>query len=214
MSGDFVSHLSESNAKLCRRIDSVFLVGKAERTSLFTWDFWTGSNLSQNHVLSPLSQLLVDENSTCTAYEYCAKVRALFRFLNFVCEIAHFFEAELNHFFIWYLYDLIPERHLYSDSYLILYFLRATVRGGRAVVRGWGLDRGHQPALRVPADLEGRQTGAQPHQRHEPLQLPRSCGLGGQPTPHRKVGRWPLDAHMLHSGHSQKGAFATGIVRL
>lgn len=78
MSGDFVSRLCESNAKLCRRIDSVILVGKAEPTALFTWDFWTGADLSQNHVLSPLAQLsqVSAAGDACTAFEYCAKVRS------------------------------------------------------------------------------------------------------------------------------------------
>jgi hypothetical protein len=77
MSGDFVSRLCETNAKLCRRIDSVFLVGKAEHTALFTWDFWVGGDLSQNHALSPLSQLAkATGGDACTAFEYCAKVCA------------------------------------------------------------------------------------------------------------------------------------------
>lgn len=76
MSGDFVARLSESNKTLCRKIDSVFLVGKAESTALFTWDFWTGPNLEANHTLSPLCKLAADAREGAphvSAYEYCAK---------------------------------------------------------------------------------------------------------------------------------------------
>jgi len=149
MSGDFVSHLSESNAKLCRRIDSVFLVGKAERTSLFTWDFWTGGNLSQNHVLSPLSQLLVDENSSCTAYEYCAKVSTLY----FECDL--FFLLHFKH-------SVCRLMRPYALPITIVlcamtsHFLNVlSVRGSGAVVRSRGLDLCHEPALRMPTDSEG-----------------------------------------------------------
>jgi hypothetical protein len=57
MSGEFVAKLSHANRQLCRRLDSVFLVGKNEPVTLFTWDFWTGRHLTHNHPLSALSRL-------------------------------------------------------------------------------------------------------------------------------------------------------------
>jgi hypothetical protein len=78
MSHEFMLRLSPENQNLCRRIDSVFLVGKAESTALYTWDFWTGRDMNRNHPLSPLYKLGKappssgsGDPASCTPYEYC-----------------------------------------------------------------------------------------------------------------------------------------------
>ena len=45
MSGAFVVRLSANNRKLCRKLDSVVLVGQTIPTKLFTWDFWIGKKV-------------------------------------------------------------------------------------------------------------------------------------------------------------------------
>eukprot|EP00613_Pedinella_sp_CCMP2098_P055393 CAMPEP_0171890030 /NCGR_PEP_ID=MMETSP0992-20121227/43952_1 /TAXON_ID=483369 /ORGANISM="non described non described, Strain CCMP2098" /LENGTH=899 /DNA_ID=CAMNT_0012517199 /DNA_START=93 /DNA_END=2792 /DNA_ORIENTATION=+ len=83
MSGEFVAKLSVSNKQLCRRIDSVYLVGKASATHLYTWDFWTGDDMVWTHPLSLLHKLSSSTNmelgvrdesgELVSAYQYCAK---------------------------------------------------------------------------------------------------------------------------------------------
>jgi hypothetical protein len=61
LSEEFVKQLSFKNQKLCRRIDTVVLVGKATPSALFAWDMWLGTPEMQGqagcHELSPLSRL-------------------------------------------------------------------------------------------------------------------------------------------------------------
>ena len=45
MSGAFVVRLSGANRQLCRKLDSVVLVGQTIPTKLFTWDFWIGKSV-------------------------------------------------------------------------------------------------------------------------------------------------------------------------
>lgn len=68
MSGAFVVRLSAANRQLCRKLDSVVLVGQTMPTKLFTWDFWIGKRREECHQsLSSLAKL----PNAVTPYEYC-----------------------------------------------------------------------------------------------------------------------------------------------
>ena len=60
LSGQFVVRLSAANRQLCRKLDSVVLVGQTIPTKLFTWDFWIGQDRTECHdSLSSLAKVRI-----------------------------------------------------------------------------------------------------------------------------------------------------------